>query len=109
VLRGFALFGILLVNMPVFAWPVRVIITQVAEWKGLYIGWSGGRLNPDGCHLCPANPIQPVVVDPLSFWANGVVMPIFDIPPVAAHAFESARTSGGRVKIGHPVTYRCPP
>ncbi len=36
VLRGFALFGILLVNMPAFAWPVRVIITQVAEWKGLY-------------------------------------------------------------------------
>jgi uncharacterized protein len=33
VLRGFALFGILLVNMPAFAWPVRVIITQVTEWN----------------------------------------------------------------------------
>ncbi|MFZ6029839.1 MAG: DUF418 domain-containing protein [Chloroflexota bacterium] len=35
VLRGFALFGILLVNMPLFAWPVQTVITQTHEWGGL--------------------------------------------------------------------------
>lgn len=35
VLRGFALFGILLVNMTFFSWPSQITVTQSHEWNTL--------------------------------------------------------------------------
>jgi uncharacterized protein len=35
VLRGFALFGVLMVNMLIFAWPAQTITTQTGEWNSL--------------------------------------------------------------------------
>jgi uncharacterized protein len=35
VLRGFALFGILLVNMAIFSWPIYKVMLTQADWQGL--------------------------------------------------------------------------